>query len=89
MVEKGFATLAVMAQFWENFLSEEFEHNESREEWASGRATIGRAFSSLLQQAWLTPMSPLVRQQIPFSIYMAISIITCLDFILLNTVFFQ
>ncbi|KAF3456470.1 hypothetical protein FNV43_RR01120 [Rhamnella rubrinervis] len=59
MVEKGFSTLAVMAQFWENFLSEEFEHNESSEKWAPGRTTIGRAFSSLLQQAWLTPMRPL------------------------------
>lgn len=78
-----------MAQFWENFLSEEFEHNESSEKWASGQATIGRAFSFILQQAWLTPMRPLVRQQIPFSIYMVIRIIACLDFIVLNTVFFQ
>ncbi|EXB80274.1 hypothetical protein L484_025130 [Morus notabilis] len=59
MVEKGFGALAVMAQSWENFLSEDREQNESSEKWASGRAAVGRAFSVLLQQAWLSPMHPL------------------------------
>lgn len=61
MVEKGFAALAVMAQSWENFLSEDREQKESSEKWASGRAAVGRAFSVLLQQAWLSPMHLLVR----------------------------
>ncbi|KAL5537366.1 hypothetical protein UlMin_045412 [Ulmus minor] len=59
IVEKGFAALAVMAQSWENFLAEELEKNECSEKWASGRADIGRAFSALLQQAWLKPMHSL------------------------------
>lgn len=60
MVEKGFETLAVMDQSWETFTGEESEENESSEKWASGRVTIARAFSALLQQAWLTPMHSLV-----------------------------
>ena len=60
MVEQGFSALAVMAQSWENFMPEELEQNESSEKWASGRATIGRAFSALLQQAWLSPICQLV-----------------------------
>ncbi|BFG14847.1 hypothetical protein CerSpe_011210 [Prunus speciosa] len=59
MVEKGFETLAVMDQSWETFTGEESEENESSEKWASGRVTIARAFSALLQQAWLTPMHSL------------------------------
>lgn len=72
MVEKGFSALAVMAQSWENFLSEVFEQNEYSEQWASGRAAIARAFSSLLQHAWLATMHPMVRQQLRFSIYMVL-----------------
>ena len=68
MVEKGFAALAVMAQSWENFLSEDSEQKESSEKWASGRATIGRAFSALLQQAWLTPTHHMVRSLLTFCI---------------------
>ncbi|KAF5464846.1 hypothetical protein F2P56_014895 [Juglans regia] len=56
VVERGFAALAVMAQSWENLLPEEIEQNELSEKWTSGRATIGRAFSALLQHAWLSPM---------------------------------
>lgn len=56
MVENGFSALAVMAQTWESDMSEELEENESSENLVSGRATIGRAFSALLQQAWLSPM---------------------------------
>ncbi|BBG94282.1 ARM repeat superfamily protein [Prunus dulcis] len=59
MVEKGFETLAVMDQSWETFTGEESEENESSEKWVSGRVTIARAFSALLQQAWLTPMHSL------------------------------
>ncbi|XP_050125885.1 uncharacterized protein LOC126603168 [Malus sylvestris] len=33
--------------------AEQSEENESSEKWVSSQATIGRAFSSLLQQAWL------------------------------------
>lgn len=58
MIEKGFAALAVMAQSWESFLAEEHEQKESSEKWASGRAAVGRAFSVLLQQAWLPFMHP-------------------------------
>ncbi|XP_030507161.2 importin beta-like SAD2 homolog [Cannabis sativa] len=57
MVEKGIAALAVIAQSWENSLSEESE--DSSEKWASGRAAVGRSFSALLQQAWFTPAIPL------------------------------
>lgn len=59
MIEKGFAALAVMAQSWESFLAEEHEQKEYSEKWASGRAAVGRAFSVLLQQAWLPFMHPL------------------------------
>ncbi|XP_015900167.3 importin beta-like SAD2 homolog isoform X2 [Ziziphus jujuba] len=59
MLEKGFSALAVMAQSWESFLSEEFEQNERTEKWASCRATIGRAFSSLLQHFWLANIHPM------------------------------
>lgn len=59
-MEQGFAALAVMAQSWENFMPEELEQNELSEKWTSGRATIGRAFSALLQQAWLSPVHQLV-----------------------------
>lgn len=69
MVEKGFAVLAVMAQSWENFLSEDSDQKESSEKWASGRATIGGAFSVLLQQAWLAPTHQLVSRQLTFCIY--------------------
>ncbi|XP_048129255.1 importin beta-like SAD2 isoform X2 [Rhodamnia argentea] len=55
VAEKGFATLAVMAQCWESFISEEANEHESSEKCASGRAIIGRAFAVLLQEAWLKP----------------------------------
>ncbi|OVA16680.1 Importin-beta [Macleaya cordata] len=56
VVERGFAALAVIAQSWEDSCPEETEQNESSEEWRSGRAAIARAFSILLQQAWLKPV---------------------------------
>ena len=56
MVESGFAALAVMAQIWENDMSEDLEETESNHNFLSGQATIGRAFSDLLQRAWLAPM---------------------------------
>ncbi|XP_059632005.1 importin beta-like SAD2 homolog [Cornus florida] len=58
IVEQGFAALAVMAQCWEDSVPEEVEQNESSE-WVSGRNTIARAFSDLLQQAWLRPLQPM------------------------------
>ncbi|XP_062143385.1 importin beta-like SAD2 homolog isoform X2 [Alnus glutinosa] len=65
VVEQGFAALAVMAQSWENFMPEELEQNELSEKWASGRATVGRAFSALLQQAWLSPVHQLEGEASP------------------------
>ncbi|XP_056168481.1 importin beta-like SAD2 homolog isoform X2 [Syzygium oleosum] len=59
VAEKSFATLAVMAQCWETFISEEANEHETSEKCASGRAIIGRAFSVLLQEAWLKPKYPL------------------------------
>lgn len=56
MVERGFEALAVIAHSWESFVVEESDENESSEKWATGQATIGRAFSALLQEAWLKPM---------------------------------
>ncbi|CAK7326263.1 unnamed protein product [Dovyalis caffra] len=58
VVERGFATLAVMSQSWENFIPEETEQIESSEKWVCGRTAIGKAFSALLEQAWLAPMHP-------------------------------
>lgn len=60
MVERGFAALALMAQSWENFLREEVELDQSSGKWESGQAAIAKAFSALLQQAWLTHIQPLV-----------------------------
>lgn len=60
MVERGFAALALMAQSWENFLREEVEVVQSSGKWESGQAAIAKAFSALLQQAWLPHIRPLV-----------------------------
>ncbi|GAV71639.1 hypothetical protein CFOL_v3_15129 [Cephalotus follicularis] len=54
VVEKGFASLAVMAQSWQIFMLEEVEKIESSEKWAVGQAAIAKSFSALLQQAWLS-----------------------------------
>ncbi|KAH9766423.1 Importin N-terminal domain-containing protein [Citrus sinensis] len=59
VVERGFAALALMAQYWENFLHEEVELDQSSGKWESGQAAIAKAFSALLQQAWLTHIQPL------------------------------
>ncbi|KAI9195873.1 hypothetical protein LWI28_018945 [Acer negundo] len=59
VVERGFAALALMAQSWENSMPEEAERNDSSEKWMSGQATIAKALSALLQQAWLTPIHSL------------------------------
>ncbi|KAJ6899691.1 hypothetical protein NC652_025981 [Populus alba x Populus x berolinensis] len=58
VVERGFATLAVMSQSWENFIPEETEQIESSEKWISGRTVNGKSLSALLEQAWLAPMHP-------------------------------
>lgn len=60
MVERGFATLAVMSQSWENFIPEETEQIESSEKWISGRTENGKSLSALLEQAWLAPVHPVV-----------------------------
>nr|XP_023883800.1 uncharacterized protein LOC111996099 isoform X2 [Quercus suber] len=62
VVERGFAALAVMVQCWENIVPEELEQNESSEKWTSGRATIGGAFSALLQRAWLSTVYQLDKE---------------------------
>ncbi|XP_028120477.1 importin beta-like SAD2 homolog [Camellia sinensis] len=66
MVEQGFAALAVMAQCWEDSMPEEDDHNESSEVWVSGRATIARALSNLLQQGWLRPAQQMEIEAAPF-----------------------
>ncbi|TKY54297.1 Importin beta SAD [Spatholobus suberectus] len=59
VVERAIAALAVMGQTWENSRSEESESDKSHEKGAMGQVAIGRAFSLLLQQAWLTPLCTL------------------------------
>ncbi|CAN4112732.1 unnamed protein product [Withania somnifera] len=66
MVEQCFATLAVMAQCWEDSASEENEQDGSSQLWLSGQATMMRAFSDLLQHAWLRS-APLERE-VAFSV---------------------
>ncbi|KAK9136590.1 hypothetical protein Sjap_007184 [Stephania japonica] len=61
VVERGFSALAVMAQTLENRMLEEVEDNELCDKWETSRATTARAFSVLLQQAWL----PSVQQVVP------------------------
>ncbi|KAL3505566.1 hypothetical protein ACH5RR_030948 [Cinchona calisaya] len=56
MVERGLATLAVMGQCWEDAVPEEIEENGSSQMWASGQEAIKKAFSDLLQHAWLRPL---------------------------------
>ncbi|RZC88230.1 hypothetical protein C5167_016031 [Papaver somniferum] len=63
VVERGFAALAVIAQTWEDSEPEEIEEDESSDEWISGRSTIARAFSVLLQQAWLNPVQLVAMHQ--------------------------
>lgn len=65
MVERGLAALAVMSQSWEESMPEEIEQNESAV-WLSGQATIAKAFSSLLQHAWITSIQPMVRLKFCF-----------------------
>ncbi|XP_049408930.1 uncharacterized protein LOC125872255 [Solanum stenotomum] len=67
MVEQCFATLAVMAQCWENSASEENEQDDSSQLWLSGQTTMMRAFSDLLQHAWLRS-APLMEHEVAFSV---------------------
>ncbi|KAK9136593.1 hypothetical protein Sjap_007187 [Stephania japonica] len=66
VVERGFSALAVMAQTLENRMLEEVEDNELCDKWETSRATTARAFSVLLQQAWL-PSVQQVRNDQPRS----------------------
>ncbi|XP_031112086.1 importin beta-like SAD2 homolog isoform X2 [Ipomoea triloba] len=59
MVERGFATLAVMAQCWRDSIPDENESNEFEEVWLPGQAIIMKAFSDILQQAWLKSAQPM------------------------------
>ncbi|XP_021751943.1 uncharacterized protein LOC110717528 [Chenopodium quinoa] len=52
-VIKGFAALSVMAKSWLDAVPEEEEQNYISEKWESNQRTMARAFSALLQQAWL------------------------------------
>ncbi|KAK7348003.1 hypothetical protein VNO80_22551 [Phaseolus coccineus] len=56
VVERAIAALAVMGQTWENSRPEE---SEALDKWTMDHVTIARAFASLLQQAWLTPLCTL------------------------------
>ncbi|XP_015062518.2 importin beta-like SAD2 homolog [Solanum pennellii] len=67
MVEQCFATLAVIAQCWENSASEENEQDDSSQLWLSGQTTMMRAFSDLLQHAWLRS-APLMEHEVAFSV---------------------
>ncbi|KAI3821597.1 hypothetical protein L1987_09166 [Smallanthus sonchifolius] len=51
-VERGFAALSVMAQHWEGSLPDDATNNAGI---AAGRSTIAKAFTDLLQVAWLIP----------------------------------
>lgn len=66
MVEQCFATLAVMAQCWENSAPEDNEQDDSSQLWISDQATMMRAFSDLLQHAWLRS-APLMEHDVAFS----------------------
>jgi len=57
VVERAIAALAVMGQTWENSRPEE---SEALDKWTMDHVTIARAFATLLQQAWLTPLCTLV-----------------------------
>ncbi|THG02282.1 hypothetical protein TEA_012253 [Camellia sinensis var. sinensis] len=59
-MKTGFAALPVMTRCWENSMPEEDDHDESSEVWVSGRATIARDLSNLLQQGWLRPAQQMV-----------------------------
>ncbi|CAM8903073.1 unnamed protein product [Rhodiola kirilowii] len=53
--DRGFEALAALAKVWEDSLPEEDEEGQMHENWKTGRDTIARAFSFLLQKAWLMP----------------------------------
>ncbi|KAD4385083.1 hypothetical protein E3N88_25251 [Mikania micrantha] len=53
VVERGFAALSVMAQYWEGSLPDDIANNVVA---AAGRSTIAKAFTDILQVAWLTPL---------------------------------
>lgn len=53
MVERGFAALSVMAQCWEDSLPEEGADDIADNVVVAGRLTIAKAFTDLLQVAWL------------------------------------
>nr|XP_043608591.1 importin beta-like SAD2 homolog [Erigeron canadensis] len=55
VVERGFAALSVMSQCWEESLAEEAENDVTNTVVVAGRATIAKAFTDLLQEAWLRP----------------------------------
>lgn len=50
----------MLAKVWEEFLPDEDEEGLIDENLKSGRDTIARAFSSLLQKAWLIPSNSAV-----------------------------
>lgn len=63
VVEKGFSALAAMSQILEGSEPEESEENEESEKLRSDWATIARAFSVLLSQAWLPPVQTMEEEE--------------------------
>lgn len=84
MVERGFAALAVMGQSWGESMPEEVELSESRETWLSVQATLAKAFSSLLQQAWITAVQPMVSVKFCMLEFFVFTLILLLDHASLN-----
>ncbi|XP_023733599.1 importin beta-like SAD2 homolog [Lactuca sativa] len=56
VVARGFAALSVMGQCWEESFPGGVADDAQSEVVVSGRATIDKAFTDLLQEAWLRPM---------------------------------
>ncbi|CAH1454615.1 unnamed protein product [Lactuca virosa] len=56
VVARGFAALSVMGQCWEESFPGGVADDAQSDVVVSGRATIDKAFTDLLQQAWLRPM---------------------------------
>lgn len=49
-----------MAQSWEDSMPEDIEQNKLSNEWARDQDILARAFSMLLQQAWLLSVDQMV-----------------------------
>ncbi|KAH9624051.1 hypothetical protein KSS87_019120 [Heliosperma pusillum] len=54
-VIQGFAALAVMAKCWQSVVPGENQQNSLTGQWEADQKSMAKAFSALLQQAWLVP----------------------------------